>query len=533
MFSRKSNSARVLIALMVGSLNFTSAGQLYAADSHLAPLSYPVKAGVKKGDYEYSVPVRSDGSPAPIVEVHPSNERYEFIVRDKDIHFTTEFRVECGKGWRISGDGLPVILDGKGKTITSSNKIDRANSRYNYIDSVMEEFVPPSAKSPQTACNDVIDQRRAVGQSVGSFLKDGFWIKIKEAYPIRLTYGCEKKPKIGFKDIRSNQLESWQPLFVHCLGDPDYGKQTAKTSKNTSTSSASHADIKRALDEKQAKKEAAKAGQPNRANPLIPTSSSSNRLRYRALLSEGNIKRSVSSPKTLDDFLDYGNKLSAKRGMRLVDFEVVPQNSKTYYVGLWEKGSGTNLFHKPVSIKKFNKLHADYREQGLRLADFELLHKQGKTRIVSFWKSGAPNQEFSLKMSVQEFKKHNAAYKEKGMYPSDIEVYVSSGKIRYAALWREYGADESARDFAPSQFMPAIEASEFRATRDQLIERNQRPLDIERVAKNGKVYFSGLWVEGRGLGTISKPRDLENFKQFARSLTNSYIDDLEVHPNAK
>lgn len=299
--------------------------------------------------------------------------------------------------------------------------------------------------------------------------------------------------------------------------------KTAKTSKKTNATHASQQDIKKQLDKK------TKTTNTKRTKPK----SHKAEIRYRALLNSGNRERKISPPKKLADFFAYGENLSVKKGYRLVDFEVIRMPGERLYVGLWEKGSGTNILSSPMSISDFNKFMAKQNEKGLMLADFELFGKGDKRRVVGLWRSGNIAEKFSPSMSIKGFMGRNANLKEEGFYPVDIEVRKEDGQFRYAALWRRIQPSELGSSFwyqnKPTQFMLPLEANEFRKTRDQLVSKGQKMIDIERFVINDENYFVGLWIEEQGKSRISKPRDYKTFKDFVKALDNSYIEDLEAH----
>lgn len=290
----------------------------------------------------------------------------------------------------------------------------------------------------------------------------------------------------------------------------------AKTSKTTSTTSASHADIQKELDKK--KKKNAK-NNPTRTNPVDPLIEVQSKLRYRALLNKGQKVQFISQPRLFADFLTYGEQLTTTRGMRLMDFETKFVAGGLYYIGLWEKGSGTSLFKQSLPVTDFNKLHKKNKQKGLQLADFELVRKKGAYQVVSLWKPGNTQEQFSPSMDASALKSRNAVLKEKNRYPVDIEVRVEKGEIRYAALWREGRR---------VQFMPHMTMAAFRATRDELVSRGMKAVDIEFVKKGGEQYITALWTNGEGPTSVSKPRKYEAFKDFIDTKDTLFIEDLEI-----
>ncbi|WP_189402481.1 hypothetical protein [Arenicella chitinivorans] len=499
-----------------------------AAESTLRAYPYPVKAGVKNGDYSFSVPTRVNES--PIVEVHQSDGRFAAILRDKDVHFKTSFSIDCGNKWQLEKDPLLSVF-GNSEHVTAENLgVLSANSEYSHMTSRMTSFEPTLSSSPQHACNTIVDDRANAGLDTASLLKKGFWTKIDQAYKVGLRYSCvrtKKRKRNLFNPTRSKKLSAWQPLFVHCVGDSDYGKQFAKTSRSTSASSASHDDIKKALAKK---RKPTSSKQAKRTNPKTAVDGE---LLYQGLINSGHEKRVVSPPKLFDDFLEYGATMTSARQMRLVDFETLRMNQRQYYVGLWQKGNGTSLFVKPLTVAKFNKLHQKNINKGLRLADFELLKINQDTRVVSLWQSGKLDEQFSPNMSAKGFKQRNATLKKTGLYPVDIEMLVNDGDIRYAALWRQSSSNPPTNDSTllskPAQFMPALETKQFRTTRDELVSQGKQLVDVERVVRDGKTYFAGLWVDGDGPSRLSKPRNRVQFKDFINSSKAPFVQDLEIH----
>lgn len=493
----------------------------YAADSFFNTNLYQEKSGIKTADYSFAVPTNK--YKAPIVEVYQSNGVFSNIIRDKDIFFTTAYRVECGKGWKLSEPALPKIIDSNNQNIASHTSSPNLDGNLYYVESVMSNYVPPAQNSPQEMCNRVINDRRSAGFSVSKLLKKGFWTKIDQAYKSKISYVCvnQKKQLGGFKEFfRYPKLEGWQPLYVHCLGDKNYGKVYAKTSKKTSTKSASQTDIKEQLDKKR---------QSNTAAPKLKKKV----IKYRALLDKGNHQRTVSQPKTLDEFFAYGEKMAVKRKYRLLDFEIVRHKGERLYVGLWAKGSGTSILNRPLSISEFNQYKLQQNAKGLVLIDFELFGKGDKRRAVGLWNSGDVEDGFSPSMSVKNFIERNATLEKIGFFPVDIEARVEKGEFRIAALWHKgqsyQATSASQEEVTPTYFLPPREVSNFRLIRDELNGKGEKVIDIERVVRDGKVYYMGLVIKEQSANRLSKPRDYESFKRFMKSENNFYINDLEIH----
>lgn len=482
----------------------------FAADSFLDTQLYQEKAGVKISDYRYSVPIQQDKS--PIVEVHQSDGVFAKIVRDRDIVFKTAYRIECGRGRKLQSQVLPVIRGMNDKDVASYTGTPSTQDGANYLDTVMSNYVKPQTVLPQTMCNRVINDRKKVGLDTTALLKAGFWTKIDKAYATTLAYECVDKKKTGFSRLDlSRQLDAWQPLYVHCLGDKDYGKVFAKTSHKTKATSATHADLKKQLDKKRASR--------SRINQPV--------LQYRALLHSGQSPRTVSAPKTLADFIEYGKKVTVDRGFRLIDVEVASLNKQRRYVGLWEKGTGTNIFSGPKRVNEFNKFKEQQNRKGLILVDFELFGRGDNRRVVGIWKSGTAAGVFSPSMSIKGLKERTAKLRKDGFMLVDMEARIEKGEFRYAALWRQFKAGDTpyqkVRVLAPKQ------ADRFRTVRDQLAKTNEHLIDVERIVLRGKTYYTGLLVKSDAESRLSKPRDFKSLETFLTSLNDIYVDDLEVH----
>ena len=264
-----------------------------------------VQVGPYKGvrgevlDYEFTYPVNPDH--APVVEVYQSNGVFNTIIEDKDIVFNMRYRFECGSGRKLTVDQAPEIDGAYSKSLGTEDGLQ-------LVEMTMPDYRPPSGMSPIEACNAVIDQRKAVGKNVAPLLKQGFWRPLIEAYPVTMEYTCTEDPNNVFDfpgPPRNFTPEATQPLFVKCLGDPDYGKETATTSSTTSTRSATDEEIRRALEEKRRRQEEERARQGNRTNPGSsgPTRANPDEAGYRAILNDGTIQQEVSKPVGLNDFM--------------------------------------------------------------------------------------------------------------------------------------------------------------------------------------------------------------------------------------
>lgn len=478
---------------------------------HVGP--YPQKAGLEQNGYEYVVPM-GGAAAAPVVEVIQTDGVFQYI-KPQAITFTTQYRADCGRGKILLNPGVE-LRDSENNILPSiessfatedAGLTGKKQLLQNYV-----SYAPSSltAHSPQTACNQIIQERRQDGEPITELMRNGFWRKLDNVYETRLKYSCQGDGP-GFQDIIGYSKRAPQPLYIHCVGDPDFGKTYAPTSTSTSTSSASRSQIDDALDEKRRQREALE-----------------DKFRLRGVLARGSREQSVSSPMVLQQFLALGAQKTRDEGMRLADFEIVKDGGNIYYIGLWEAGSGTNIFVEPKDVSEFSDLLRQQNANGLILTDFEAVQIGGRTHYASLWTSGRGTQTVQGAARHQygtrdEFLEIYNANKAQNIFPVDIEVDTRDGQIVYRAAWQKFANGNG------PQFMSAVTMDEFRNTREQLSSRGKEVVDIERIKRNGTEYVTALWADGSGDSAFTRPRRYDALADFMDDEIGSrHIADLEV-----
>jgi hypothetical protein len=489
------------------------AGAPALADTELKAGPYPEKAGLEISGYVYSVPIGGEAE-APVVEVMHTDGLYD-SVRDEVITFKAQYRAECGSGKSLISPGIE-LRDSENTTLfTYEGQAEAETPGLITRKQILPEYVPHAptsmtALTPLTACNQIIQQRKVDGTPVTDLLRKGFWRKIDRAYETRLSYHCQGNG-IGFHDAIAHSKRVSQPLYIHCIGDPDYGKTYAPTSTNTSTSSASRSDIDDALDKKRQAREALEG-----------------KFRLRGVLDSGARTQEVSSPMTLAQFINLGEQKTQNEGLRLADFEIQKDGGEVYYIGLWARGNQGNWFVGPKTASEFNQLLRTQNAAGKLLVDFEAVKIGGQMHYASLWESGRGTQTIAgaVRNPFGERSEFIALYNEnkaKGIYPVDIEMMLEDGKFTYRAVWQKFSEGNG------PEFMSAVTMDEFRNIRDQLSARGKEVVDIERVEKNGKDYVTALWANGSGDSAFTRPRSYDAFEDFMdQDIGERHIRDLEV-----
>ncbi|MEM6625993.1 MAG: hypothetical protein AAF719_04755 [Pseudomonadota bacterium] len=489
--------------------------QVSEADTELHAGPYLKKADINIGGYMFDAPIGGEDA-APIVRVTHEDGVYSSYDVGQGLRFSVDYNATCGRGHTLSGLSFAMRdHDGNSLDVFESTvpSPDTDLSRKAFL---MTEYAPIdpdnlTAHSPITACNQVIQTRKVEGKPVLALLRKGFWRELTPAYETRMSYRCQKDG-LGFNDITSHGESADQPVFVHCVGDPDYQRNVAQTSTNTSASSASRSDIGDALDEKAKKREA-----------FIAT------FRMRTVLEEGAKVQRITTPLPLTAFKSLKQKLQQEDGLRLVDFEIVKSDNVPYYIGLWEEGVGATPIKAPKKIIEFNTLHNNQIDEGFVIIDFEVVRIEGELHYASLWAKdrgvqdvrGAPRLPFGDRSAFMDL--YNSQ-KADNWFPVDLEIIERDGKIAYRAVWQKFPDGDG------PQFMSAVPLEEFRTLRDQLNAAGKVVSDLERIEISGETMVAGLWIDGDGATAFTRPRSYDDMANFMEGpLGNRHIRDLEVY----
>ncbi|MEL8055437.1 MAG: hypothetical protein AAGK66_04730, partial [Pseudomonadota bacterium] len=440
-------------------------GQTSMADTELVAGPYPVKSGVNVDGHIFNVPIGGADN-APVIEVIHEDGVYSAYGPDQNISFSVDYNADCGRNHTRSGFGFRFRdQDGNDlevfETTTSSPDTDLSRKTF-----LLPGYVPvdpdnSTAHTPFTACNQVIQTRKVEGKPVLKLLREGFWYQYRPAYETRMSYNCQKNG-LGFRDTIPYSRSVSHPLFVHCVGDPDYKRNYATTSATTSASSIDPSQIQDELDRKAAETAAYRAT-----------------LRVRGLLAEGSKEQRITNPVGLAAFRGLKQKLQDEEGLQLVDFEIVKRDGDPYFIGLWEKGTARNPFRRPRTLSEFNTLHEAQKNNGYIILDFETVRIDGELHFASLWSKdrgvqevrGAPRRVFGHR---SEFMDIYNAQKSENRFPVDLEVIKRDGKIAYRAVWKRFA------DGNGPEFMSAVPLEEFRTLRDQLNTAGKIAIDLER-----------------------------------------------------
>lgn len=495
-------------------------------------------------DYEFSYPLNPDL--APVIQVYQKRGLFDTIIRDKDITFKFRYRFECGKGWKLIVTKPPAM---EGAYIKDRGK----EKGLRKLDITLPGYIPPQGQEPISACNAVIEDRKSAGLPTGQLLKKGFWVTLPEAYPMEMGYRCEEKVgALEFGKVpRFYSPEVAHPLYVQCLGDPDFDKPVAKTSKNTGSRSASRDEIEEALDKKRKKQEAKERAEnnANRTNPepkpgertnppgkrTNPEGKGGKDVAYQALFALGTTDQIVSAPRTGADLVSFGESV-VQRGFRLVDVETKKLKGKYHYVGLWNNTDGASWFSELKDYGSFDKIRAARQKKGMRLVDIEVVKKENGKRLYSgVWHEGAGNEYISPPLDLATFRRMLKDKKAEGMVAIDFEVERSKdGSLKFHGLWRNQRTVQKIQRLGgwinDVQLSTPIPVKEYRNLREKLEANGQRAIDIERIKTDGKTHVVALWVDGQGKSGFSLQRKRGEFLDFLDKQKGKglVVSDLEI-----
>lgn len=144
--------------------------------------------------------------------------------------------------------------------------------------------------------------------------------------------------------------------------------------------------------------------------------------RFLGLWESGTGEELVTGGLSFDAFLARGEKLT-KRGLRLVDVEILQSGQNQLYFGLWREATGTNLITGPLARRAFLKKRKEFTAKGLRLVDLEVFRAGKKLRYVGVWNGGKGENRVSRPLSFPDFVKRGTELVSRGFRLTDVEVF--------------------------------------------------------------------------------------------------------------
>ncbi|MEM7481242.1 MAG: serine hydrolase [Acidobacteriota bacterium] len=176
-------------------------------------------------------------------------------------------------------------------------------------------------------------------------------------------------------------------------------------------------------------------------------------------------------------------------GLRLVDLEVVVEDGRSTYAGVWKPGNDGYYLLRYDNWSNFVARWRELGQQGFRLIDTERVFHGGRFWYYGVWRSGQGPYALYRYGSWSAFTQKWQELNRRGFRLADIDVSERNGQVIYLGVWRGGGNDQSLFGFSSwSAFV-----SKWRnLTRDgyQLVD-----MDVTRRS-DSTIHYVGVWHRG-------------------------------------
>src|SRR3954452_3482722 len=96
---------------------------------------------------------------------------------------------------------------------------------------------------------------------------------------------------------------------------------------------------------------------------LVAATASAAEHRYMGVWQKGTGSNLITGPLSYSAFLDKGEELT-KQGLRLIDIESFATTNGRRYVGVWREGKGSNLVFSPLTAPEFQSKRQEMMGKG-------------------------------------------------------------------------------------------------------------------------------------------------------------------------
>ncbi len=264
---------------------------------------------------------------------------------------------------------------------------------------------------------------------------------------------------------------------------------------------------------------------------------------YRADVPPSVLSRPLPSWQT---FLNEGKKQVVKYGRRLIDFETYTTGKRRYFVGVFQKGKGSNIIERTTSFARFKKLEKQKRGQGLALVDFER-YVVGNTRYyVGVWRTRVGREApFWVDHEWKGFQANQDNFTKKRFTLIDFEFFQSNGKDFYVHIYkgnkvprprmrtRTQSGSASPHARKPKPRMVRYQTYQgFVKEFAQLFKQGLRLSEFEPYQVGGSRYYLAVYELGKGGNVLNAAKNKKEFyeKRSRYREMGLKLIDMEVMP---
>jgi len=192
----------------------------------------------------------------------------------------------------------------------------------------------------------------------------------------------------------------------------------------------------------------------------------------------------------------YQSKLDTytAQGFRPVDVEIKGGTRPRYALIMRKNPTGTKwALHTTLNNKDFKKKLARYRKDGYRLIDQETYRRGGKRYYGGVWLKNTTGLKWASyrHMSSDAYHDMYRTLKSQGLMPIDVDAYTMNGKLRFSGVWVQ---QSEAKDWAVRRH---LSSDAFSAEFKSYQKKGYRLYDTESYRFKKRQYFAAIWVKDK------------------------------------
>lgn len=224
-------------------------------------------------------------------------------------------------------------------------------------------------------------------------------------------------------------------------------------------------------------------------------------------------------------FLQAGKTQVMKHGRRLIDFETYTTGNRRYFVGVFEKGKGSNIIERTKSLASFKNLEKKKRQEGLALVDFERYAVGNTHYYVGVWRTRVGREApVWIDHKWKGFQTNQANFTKKRFTLIDFEYFRSNGKDYYVHIYRGNKAPQprTRTQTRSGRVHPRSQKPKSRIVRyktyqafvkefAELFKKGLRLSEFEPYQVGGSRYYLAVYEPGTGGNILNASKNRSEF----------------------